>query len=393
MRDKKLIIMFLVLIFGVFIAIPCKFVLVRLGVLEINRDNFSEYVGVKETSVIDKFNNLVGKVEKKLENTYTNYFPFYNAINGVYQNINFYSNSLVYEDVPIKVNSDGEYVFYNKKDGFYYLENKYESVELDKRLDKQVAFFNELGKSVDLYIYVPTRYEYTSLKENNLSVYLDKFKEKLNNNITLSIMDIQSVEEYKTYFYKTDHHWTINGALVAYQSIMDMMGKEMVDYGNVVEHKEKKYYGSLAKSALMDNVYDYISDIDVKLDYKVLVNGSEADNLFKPRSIRLDRSYKYYDYYVSYFNGQYGNVVYDYENEEENLLILGDSYTWQIDHLIGASFNKTHVINLRYDEYKNKEFNLTKYVKDNDIDKVLILYDGGSTLFDQYDYDFEGRVK
>lgn len=393
MRDRKLIIMFLGLILGIFIAIPCNFVLVRLGVLEINRDNFSEYVGVVETNVVDKFNNLVGKVEKKLENTYTNYFPFYNSINGLYQNANFYSNSLIYKDIPIKVNSDGEYVFYNKKDGFYYLENKYDEKELNKRLDNQVEFFNKLSKNVDLYIYIPTRYEYTTLKENNLNAYLDKFKEKLNNNIKVRIMNVQNIEEYKTYFYKTDHHWTINGALDAYESIMDMMEKKSIDYGNIVKHEEKKYYGSLAKSALIDNVNDYISDIDIMLDYKVLVNGDEADSLFKPRLIRLDRSYKYYDYYVSYFNGQYGNVLYDYNNDEENLLILGDSYTWQIDYLIAASFDKTHVINLRYDEYKNSEFNLTKYANDNNISKVLILYDGGSTLFDQYNYDFEGRVK
>lgn len=393
MRDRKLIVMFLVLIFGIFIAIPCKYVLVRLGVLEINRDNFSEYLEVVETNVIDKFNNLVGKVENKLENTYTNYFPFYNSINGIYQNANFYSNSLIYKDVPIKVNSDGEYVFYNKKDSFYYLENKYESDELKKRLDNQVEFFNKLSKNVDLYIYIPTRYEYTTLKENNLNAYLDMFKEKLDNNIKIRVMNVHNIEEYKTFFYKTDHHWTINGALDAYESIMDIMEKKSINYGKVVKHVDKKYYGSLAKSALIDNVYDYISDIDIKLNYKVLVNRSDADSLFKPRSIRLDRSYKYYDYYVSYFNGQYGNVIYDYNNEEENLLILGDSYTWQIDYLIAASFNKTHVINLRYDEYKNSEFNLTKYVNDNDISKVLILYDGGSTLFDQYNYDFGGRVK
>ena len=45
------------------------------------------------------------------------------------------------------------------------------------------------------------------------------------------------------------------------------------------------------------------------------------------------------------------------------------------------------------DEYKNKKFNLSKYVSDNNISKVLFLYEGGSSMFDQYDYDFEGRVK
>ena len=51
-------------------------------------------------------------------------------------------------------------------------------------------------------------------------------------------------------------------------------------------------------------------------------------------------------------------------------------------------------------EYENKILNLfkngyltTKDVTDNNISKVLFLYEGGSTIFDQYDYDFEGRVK
>ena len=110
--------------------------------------------------------------------------------------------------------------------------------------------------------------------------------------------------------------------------------------------------------------------------------------------IRLDRSYKYYDYYVQYFNGQYGNIVYDYHNDEkENLLIMSDSYAWSIDYLIASNFNKTHVINLRYDEYKNNSFDLVKYVKDNNISKVLFLYSAEAILFDNYNYDFVGRVK
>ena len=97
---------------------------------------------------------------------------------------------------------------------------------------------------------------------------------------------------------------------------------------------------------------------------------------------------------LNFAYGQYGNVVYDYNDDtKDNLLIVGDSYSWQIDYLIASSFNKTHVVNLRYDEYKNNNFDLIKYVTKNNINKVLFLYDGGSTLFDQYNYNFEGRVK
>ena len=162
----------------------------------------------------------------------------------------------------------------------------------------------------------------------------------------------------------------------------------------IAEKKERKYYGSMAKTALNDIIYDYISDINYNPTYKVIVNDKMPEEIFKPREIRLDRDYKYYDYYVSYFNGQYGKVVYDFNNaSKENLLIVGDSYTWQIDYLLAQHFNKTHVINLRYDEFKDNVFDLSSYVKNNNISKVLFLYDGGSTLFDQYNYNFEGRVK
>lgn len=394
MQDKKLITIFLIIIFGIFLIIPCNFILVKMNILTINRDNFSTYIGKNEKNIFDKINNLTLKVENKIENAYTNYFPFYNSINKIYQSINFYSNSLIYNDIPIKTNSNGEYIFFNKEDEFYYLKNNYNNLELDNRIEKQINFFNNISKNINLYIYVPTIYEYTTLKDDNLSNYVNLFQENLNSNINVSVMNIEDINTYKKFYYKTDHHWTIYGAIDAYQSIMSMMGKECINYGDIYEHKERKYYGSITKSASINNVYDYIMDTDVNLEYDVLINGKNKDELFKPRKIRLDRDYIFYDYYISYFNGQYGNVIYDYNNpKEENLLILGDSYTWQIDYLIAASFNKTHVVNLRYDEYKNNKFDLNKYVIDNDIDKVLVLYETGVVLFDQYGYDFEGRVK
>ena len=364
-KDKKLVIVFLVILFGICLCIPCKFVLVKIGVMSMNMDNFLEYKEKDVNNVVDKINNVIGRIENSVENKVTNYFPFYNVI----------------------------YIFYDKVNDFYYLTNKYTSKELDERLDSQVKFFNELSKKkIDVNIYIPTRYEFTTLKKDNLNNYVGEFVSKLDSNINVRVMDVKSIDEYKEYFYKTDHHWTINGALDGYKDICDMLNIDAINNLNIVKHKERKYYGSLAKTALNDNINDYISDVDIKLDYDVYVNGKSADSLFKPREIRLDRSYKYYDYYVQYFNGQYGNVVY-HNSDKENLLIIGDSYSWQIDYLIASSFNKTHVINLRYDEYKNKKFNLSKYVSDNNISKVLFLYEGGSSMFDQYDYDFEGRVK
>lgn len=395
-KDKVFNAVFCGIIGGVCLYIPVHFMLVHVGVVtKTSNDNQVAFEPVAEKNIVDKVSNKVNAVKNRLENEVTNSFPFYNSLNGLYQNFNYYMNSFFYKEVPLKTNSDSEYIFYNKENDFYYLENQYSKEELDKRLDVQVKMFNKLANlDIDMYLYFPTRYELTKLKDNNLSSYVDSFKDKLSSKIKVANMDITSLEQYKNYFYKTDHHWNMNGALAGYYDIMDILGKTPVDNLEVVNKRERKFYGSMAKSVLNNKTYDYILDIDKKLDYDVLVNGKQASEVFKPRQIRLDRDYLYYDYYVQYFNGQYGEICYDYhKDKEENLLILSDSYAWQIDYLIASSFNKTYVVNLRYDKWKKEDLNLEEYMKERNIKKVLFLYEGGSMMFDQYNYNLEGRIK
>ena len=395
-RDKIFNAIFCGIIGGVCLYIPVHFMLVHIGVVtKTSNDNQVVFEPISEKNIGDKLSNKVNAIKTRLENEITNSFPFYNSLNGLYQNFNYYMNSFFYKEVPLKTNSDNEYIFYNKENDFYYLENQYSKDELDKRLDMQVAMFNKLANlDIDMYLYFPTRYELTKLKDNNLNSYVDIFKDKLSSKIKVANMDITSLEQYKNYFYKTDHHWNMNGALAGYYDIMDILGKVPVDNLEVVNKRERKFYGSMAKSVLNNKTYDYILDVDKKLDYDVLVNGKQASEVFKPRQIRLDRDYLYYDYYVQYFNGQYGEICYDYHKDnEENLLILSDSYAWQIDYLIASSFNKTYVVNLRYDKWKKEDLNLEEYMKKRNIKKVLFLYEGGSMMFDQYNYNLEGRIK
>mgnify|MGYP004646584499 FL=1 len=395
-RDKVFNAVFCGIIGGVCLYIPVHFMLVHVGVVtKTSNDNQVAFEPVAEKNIEDKVSNKVNAIKNRLEKEVTNSFPFYNSLNGLYQNFNYYMNSFFYKEIPLKTNSDSEYIFYDKKNDFYYLENQYSKEELDKRLDTQVKMFNKLANlDIDMYLYFPTRYELTKLKDNNLSSYVDSFKDKLSSKIKVANMDIASLEQYKNYFYKTDHHWNMNGALAGYYDIMSILRKIPVDNLEVVNKTERKFYGSMAKSVLNDKTYDYILDVDRTLDYDVLVNGKSASEVFKPRQIRLDRDYLYYDYYVQYFNGQYGEICYDYhKDKEENLLILSDSYAWQIDYLIAASFNKTYVVNLRYDKWKKEDLNLEEYMKERNIKKVLFLYEGGSMMFDQYNYNLEGRIK
>ena len=73
---------------------------------------------------------------------------------------------------------------------------------------------------------------------------------------------------------------------------------------------------------------------------------------------------------------------------KENVLILGDSYTWSMDYLIANHFNKTYVVNLRFlDKFDYKDF-----IIKNKIKKVIVLNESQTTLFDAYNYNPSKKV-
>ena len=53
-KDKILVVLFLVVIFGVFISLPIKLVLVELGLLETSNDNWVTYQEITENNALDK---------------------------------------------------------------------------------------------------------------------------------------------------------------------------------------------------------------------------------------------------------------------------------------------------------------------------------------------------
>lgn len=395
-KDKFICISFIVILSVVLLSYPVTFLLVRSGKKSVvMTDNWQFFTPVKENNIVDKINNSINSKKVSIENRITNYFPFYVSLNELYENSNYLTNSMIYKDnVPIKANSDGDLLFYNKKDNFYYLESPYSKKDLDKKLNSQIEFYNKLAnEGIDLSIYIPTNYELTTLKEDNLNEYIDRFEKGLNDNIKVSYMNVTSIDDYKDKFYATDHHWTINGAIDGYNSIMNMLGADKINNFNYKNYEQVKFYGSMAKTAMLKNNYDYLKDIDIDLDYDVKINGGSVTKTFKPRELKIKNNNDYYDYYVQYFDGQYAEVMYDYHNDnKDNLLILADSYAWQIDYLIASSFNKTYVVNLRYGKYQTEKLDINKYIEDNDIDKVLVLCEGELVLFDNDNYNMEDKV-
>ncbi len=379
--NKFMIIIFLTILFGVLLLYPINFILIKKGIISL--DNPQSYEVLKGNSLETKLLNIKNNIENKT----VNYFPLYNNINYTLSNIENKSNTTLYnlldrKFLPIGTNADGEYIYKNIVDNYYILKSEYNSDELDKRIEKQINFYNYLSEKSEVYIYLPNRYEFnydTELDTKNMADFVDYFKSNINKNI---IVDTLETDNYHEYFYKTDHHWNGYGALKGYQEIMNMLGLTPKNY-EVKKLDNIKYRGAMVKSAADTSIFENFYYIDANLEYKTNI----TENL-KPRKVEI-KSNPFYDYYVAYYYGMYGEVIYDYENpRKENVLILGDSYVWSIDYLIASYFNKTHVINLRFLD----SFDYEKYITDNKITKVIVVNETQTTLFDAYNHNMLEKV-
>ena len=261
-----------------------------------------------------------------------------------------------------------------------YMVFKYRSLKNNKeKIDKMAKVYNEKFKGIDSYFY---------LVNTSKSINFNTVDETENEFITYirSVFDfkdvrglkISSYDQYKEYFYQTDHHWNYKGSYQGYRDVIQMMlpGEELI------EPKGKKtydvyYYGSNARAtSIYTNkekftVYEY----DLK-DYDTKINGYY---------MRYDNQYLYedgdystedgYNHYRAYYGGDYAEVIYEFNQpEKENLLIIAPSYSNANNNLIASHFNKTYVIDLRhyYNEF-GKQFNPEEYCKKNNITKFLFM--------------------
>ena len=185
-------------------------------------------------------------------------------------------------------------------------------------------------------------------------------------------------EEFAEDHFLTDHHWSITGAMKAYESIIEALDKEPVKFGEVYVAYEGPFWGSCARMGLaLVGDADMICDVEYeKSSLKVTANGVEREESF------LDESYAagfttyansslFENTYASYFHGDYGLI--EMENLDmqngESLLIIGDSFTDCMDRFFAENYQYVYVIDPRhYDNGTIREF-----LGEHDVDDAVFI--------------------
>jgi hypothetical protein len=191
---------------------------------------------------------------------------------------------------------------------------------------------------------------------------------------------ISSFQDYETNFFKTDHHWNIKGALIAYKLVYEMIASEYKDISPIVDVskvglvKGVKFLGSYARGSLYPIKPEPFEYVDFSLpEFKTYMN----DHLitYGRRDQYLSGNFskeKYYNHYQGFYGSWKKLLIYEFQNSSKrNLLIITSSHARMNQMLIASHYRKTYVVDLRGEV--GKSISLKQMIKDYKIDDVLIL--------------------
>lgn len=181
-----------------------------------------------------------------------------------------------------------------------------------------------------------------------------------------SLMDAR--DEY--IYYRTDHHWTMNGAYIGYAELCRALGVEAVpkdDYDITVGSSE--FYGTQYSNAPM---------FGQEPDEILLYNNPDGEYTveYPDESITTDSLYNYdnleiKDKYTTYLDGNHPLVKISSNctgGDAGKLLVVKDSYAHCLIPLLADNFSEIYVVDLRYYHQSVSEL-----ARENGISRVVFI--------------------
>lgn len=346
-----------------------------INYLENRRNN--KLVDLKNTNFIDS------SFQKQFDNSLIDQFPLVEEIKSIYVNVINYNKPFRFVASLIS----GQNVRYEIKDEIftmgddnYLMWNEY-GVDLFYLNTKNIiSYINDEIDNVEKYLYlINDSKTLEDGKGGSNNQYYEMLKKELND-VKVSQLNINNINDYKYYFYKSDHHWNLYGSYEGYKDIVNLLGvNESVIIPNERIKIGEDYCGSFCKLIGYNDsrepfyIYDYnYSDMNIYINGELSNYGHEYDYLYKGWELKPNENY-----YGAVYGGNYGEVVFSTGNEDkDNLLVISSSFINPISKLIAAHFNKTHIVDVRYYNDDNDDsFDISNYIKENNIDKVIFVGD------------------
>lgn len=193
----------------------------------------------------------------------------------------------------------------------------------------------------------------------------------------INVVDVTSVFDNSSLYYKTDHHWNSLGAYMGYKSYMEKIGKEYRTKEEFTIEKVSNFYGSTySRAALWLTKPDDLELWSCSTNVVVTNKESEVEHqglFYRERLEEVDK-------YTVYLDGNHSLVrVYNPDAKtDDTILVIRDSYSNCLGGFLCESFKNVILVDLRY--YKKPVSDLCRSEK---IDNILICYSLNNFLTDK----------
>ena len=364
--------------------------------------------------------NFAENLKIDIENITGNCMPFYEEVLVGDRNMNFAMDYRLYS--VLFGHMDQWYVPIGKDDYDYkFVSGDMSTLINAYRIKEEVMypnmcvttdFFKNLKDSnpdVNLYVYACNVYDTSKLPDtSNLGIkgrykYLETFGNALaESGIGYDSLKYENMDEYKNYFFKTDHHWSINGAYQGYKDVINMMSAKTPEIGaprggEPFKVEGVKFRGSIARISSFEKLTDEMWDVKVDLppyNFTIAGNPEYADYSKKEEYLagQIENA-TFNNSYAEYFHTDTGNAEYDFgENTGRNLLVFVDYFSNCIDPYIASHYDRTYIVDLRYDEYANGTFDYNKFIEEHNIDDVLFMMYSDTLVFDNNPGNYKTKI-
>ena len=181
-----------------------------------------------------------------------------------------------------------------------------------------------------------------------------------------------SLQGEKTAYYRTDHHWTTDGAFYAYQAIVASCGRPSASMEELepLRREIPDFYGTYySKCKLFSAQPDTIAYYD--LPFTSMTIGGE------PRNSLYDASkWEVRDKYAAFLWGNNDLTILQSENnlnhqpgKTSRILVVKDSYGNSLVPFLTYSYDEIYVVDLRF-----LTQSMTTLLSETEFDDLLVLY-------------------
>lgn len=269
---------------------------------------------------------------------------------------------------------------YIGKDGYMFQKfAEHDENETRDKINAINSFAGELVAVNKYFMLVPNSVEILKEKVPGYAPNADekKFISKVKKGLS---KDIKFIDVYDTLYskrneniyYKTDHHWTTKGAYYAYTSFAKALGikPQGSDDYNINKVTDSFYGTSYStggfRSIKPDSIELYVPKQNEKYEVTFSENGKKSDSLYNMDSLKQK------DKYNVFLNGNHPLVtIKTNSSSKKKILIIKDSYANSFVPYLTSQFSEVYLVDLRY-----YDDDIIELIKNNNIDNVLILYNG-----------------